>query len=124
LSIPTSGASHCSATVTNFGSVAANVNVDVSSLDKGLAYSNVSAPATSTGSTVHWNGTLSPAVPPQIVSITPASHADTPDGGYLDLSLLGVGPVAGVGDDTISNFNVPTFFYGGEPYTRIGVVSN
>ena len=30
----------------------------------------------------------------------------------------------GVGDDTITNFNVPTFYYGGEPYTRIGVVSN
>jgi hypothetical protein len=29
-----------------------------------------------------------------------------------------------VGDDTITNFNVPTFFYGAEPYTRIGVVSN
>jgi hypothetical protein len=25
---------------------------------------------------------------------------------------------------TITNFNVPTFYYGGEPYTRIGVVSN
>jgi hypothetical protein len=39
-------------------------------------------------------------------------------------SLIGVGPVAGVGDDTISNFNVGTFYYGGEAYTRIGVVSN
>ena len=29
-----------------------------------------------------------------------------------------------MGDDTITNFNVPTFYYGGEPYTRIGVVSN
>jgi hypothetical protein len=122
LSIPTSGASHCSATVTNFGSVAANVNVDVSSLDKGLAYSNVSAPATSTGKTVHWNGTLSPAVPPQITSITPTVG---PAGGYLPLSLFaGITPVTGVGDDTISNFTVPTFYYGGEPYTSIGVVSN
>jgi len=59
-----------------------------------------------------------------IVSISSASHAQSPDGGYLQLSLLGVGPIAGVGDDTITNFNVPTFFYGGEPYTRIGVVSN
>ncbi len=47
-----------------------------------------------------------------------------PDGGYLALSLFGVGSIAGVGDDTITNFNVPTFYYGGEPYTRIGVVSN
>jgi subtilisin family serine protease len=122
LTIPSgSGLSHCSASVSNFASVAANVSVDVSSQDKGLAYSNVSAPATSSGDAVHWNGTLAPAVPPQITSITSTSG---PDGGYLDLSLLGVGPVAGVGDDTISNFTVPTFFYGGEPYGRIGVVSN
>ena len=62
-----------------------------------------------------------PAVPPQVTSITPTTG---PDGGYFALSVLGVPPVAGVGDDTITNFNVPTFYYGGEPYTRIGVVSN
>jgi hypothetical protein len=33
-------------------------------------------------------------------------------------------PIPGVGDDTISNFTVPTFFYGGEPYTSLGVGSN
>ena len=57
-----------------------------------------------------------------------AGHLDHPDrrpgGGYLALSLFGVAPIAGVGDDTITNFNVPTFYYGGEAYTRIGVVSN
>ena len=50
--------------------------------------------------------------------------AARPAGGYLPLSLFGIAPIAGVGDDTITNFNVPTFYYGGEPYTRIGVVSN
>ena len=49
---------------------------------------------------------------------------DSPAGGYLPLSLFGIAPIAGVGDDTITNFNVPPFFYGGEPYTSIGVVSN
>jgi hypothetical protein len=39
-------------------------------------------------------------------------------------AVEGDGPVAGVGDDTITNFNVPQFFYGGEPYTSLGVVSN
>ena len=53
--------------------------------------------------------------------ITPTAG---PAGGYLPLSLFGIAPIAGVGDDTITNFNVPTFYYGGEPYTRIGVVSN
>ena len=50
--------------------------------------------------------------------------APGPAGGYLPLSLFGIAPIAGVGDDTITNFNVPTFFYGGEAYTSIGVVSN
>ena len=39
---------------------------------------------------VHWSGTLAQATPPQIDSITAAPHDQTPDGGYLDLSLLGV----------------------------------
>lgn len=29
-----------------------------------------------------------------------------------------------MGDETITNFNVPAFEYGGESYTRLGVVSN
>ena len=54
-------------------------------------------------------------------SLTPTTG---PAGGYLPLSAFGIAPIAGVGDDTITNFNVPTFYYGGEPYTRVGVVSN
>jgi subtilisin family serine protease len=122
------GVSHCSASVSNFGSVPAKVDLTVSPQvnGSGLQYLNIAPPATSIGPAngVHWSGTLAEAVPPQVDSITVAPHAQTPDGGYLDLSLLGVGNVAGVGDDTISNFNVPGFFYGGESYTRIGVVSN
>ena len=60
-------------------------------------------------------------MPPQVTGFTPTTG---PDGGYLRPALIGVPAVAGVGDDTITNFNMPTFFYGGEPYTRIGVVSN
>ncbi len=120
------GAAHCTATVSNFGSVAANVSLTVSDPGKGLDYRNISAPATSTpdGHAVNWSGTLSPAIPPQVNSISLASPADTPNGEYLPLSLFGVTPVAGVTDDSISNFDVPAFFYGGESYTRIGVVSN
>jgi subtilisin family serine protease len=122
------GVSHCTATVANFASTEANVSLDVTNLDKGhhLDFTNVAAPASAIKKHdgVTWTGTLSPAIPPSVDSITPASPADTPDGGYLDLSLLGVAPIAGVGDDTITNFNVGTFYYGGEPYSRIGVVSN
>ena len=33
-------------------------------------------------------------------------------------------PIAGVGDETISNFGVPAFTYAGQTYTSIGMVSN
>jgi subtilisin family serine protease len=44
--------------------------------------------------------------------------------GYLPLSNFGIAPIAGVGDETIANFTVPAFTYGGVAYTRIGMVSN
>ena len=65
---------------------------------------------------------MSPSVPPQVTSIAPTVG---PAGGYLPLSAFGISPIAGVGDDTISNFNLPTpLMYGGEPFTQLGVVSN
>jgi len=47
-----------------------------------------------------------------------------PAGGYLALSLFGISPIAGVGDDTITNFIVPSFNYAGESWNRIGVGSD
>ena len=120
------GSSACAASVTNFGSLAADVSLTVTNLSKGnLDYTNISAPATAIKKDdgVQWSGTLTPTVPPQIDALTDISGGG-PAGGYLPLSLFGIGPIAGVGDDTITNFNVPTFYYGGETYTRIGVVSN
>lgn len=55
------------------------------------------------------------------VSIAPG---DSPGGGYLPLSLFGIAPISGVGDDSITNFNVPAFSYNGISYTRLGVSSN
>jgi hypothetical protein len=119
------GVTHCTVGASNFGSTSANVSINVQQQERGpyLKYKNVGAPGSviGTGDGVQWSGTLAPAVPPSVNSLTPTTG---PDGGYLDLSLLGVGPVSGVGDDTISNFNVGTFYYGSEPYTSIGVVSN
>jgi hypothetical protein len=121
----TAGLSHCTVTASNFGSTPANASINVSPLEKGraLKYKNPGAPGSliGAGDGVQWSGTLAPAVPPQVTGFSPTTG---PDGGYLNLGLLGVGPVSGVGDDTISNFTVPTFYYGGEPYTSIGVVSN
>jgi subtilisin family serine protease len=120
------GVAHCTATVSNIAPVTANSTLKVTNIDLpagALLYTNISAPGTPIGTTggVTWTGALSPALPPQVTSITTTTG---PAGGYFPLSAFGIAPIAGVGDDTITNFNVPTFFYGGEPYTRIGVVSN
>jgi hypothetical protein len=66
------------------------------------------------------NGTI-PASQPPNVAIAPGS---SPAGGYLPLSAFGILPIAGVGDDTITNFNVPAFTYAGQIYTSVGVSSN
>ncbi len=120
-------ATHCSATVANFSPQSADAALNISQQERGgaLIYKNVGAPGSVIGSGdgVQWSGTLAPAVPPQVTAINNVT-GQGPDGGYLDLSLLGVPNTAGVGDDTITNFSVPTFYYGGEPYTSIGVVSN
>ena len=116
------GRARCDATVSNFSSSPANVKVRVTG--KGLRFTQVMPPASAISGNqgAKWSGTLSPAIPPQVTSITPTSG---PGGGYLSLSgFPSIPPVSGVGDDTITNFNVPPFKYGGETYTRIGVVSN
>ncbi|MEP6787372.1 MAG: CHRD domain-containing protein [Acidobacteriota bacterium] len=64
------------------------------------------------------NGTI--AAPCTLVVAPGAS----PAGGYLPLSGFGVLPVAGVTDDSITDFNVQPFMYGGQTYTRIGFSSN
>ena len=70
---------------------------------------------------VQASGVLQGAAPPDVnVTIDPlASPA-----GYLPLSAFSIAPVAGFGDETIGNWNVPAFLYAGEVYTRIGVTSN
>jgi subtilisin family serine protease len=69
---------------------------------------------------VSFAGTLAGAEPP-IVTVEPGV---SPAGGYLPLSLFGVAPITGVGDETITNFNVPGFMFAGINNTRLGMVSN
>jgi Subtilase family/PA domain len=111
----------CSVRAENLLSTDSVVNIEVDA-DNGLEYSNVAAPAVLTSkSTIKWSGTLAATTPPDItVAVAPGSSP----AGYLPLSLFGITPIGGVGDETISNFNVPPFKYGGEVYTRIGVVSD
>jgi hypothetical protein len=72
------------------------------------------------GHFVGFHGTLAPAEPP---SVTVAKGV-SPGGGFLPLSLYGVAPISGVGDETITNYNVPAFVYAGQTYTRVGLVSD
>ncbi|MGZ5393685.1 MAG: hypothetical protein ACXWD3_18140, partial [Mycobacterium sp.] len=66
-----------------------------------------------------WNGTLSAALAPPIIELA------EPGFGFLDISSgfgsLTVGPLS---DDAAENWNVPSFDFGGETYSQIGIVSN
>jgi subtilisin family serine protease len=65
-------------------------------------------------------GVLAGAAPPDVF-IAPGS---SPAGGYLPLRLFGIAPISGVGDDTLTNFNVPSFVFAGEVWSQLGVASN
>jgi subtilisin family serine protease len=66
-----------------------------------------------------FDGVLDAADPP-LVDVAPGSSP----AGYIPLGLFGIPPIPGVGDETIVNFNVPAFRFGGETWTRIGAASN
>jgi hypothetical protein len=72
------------------------------------------------GNALTFVGTLAGAQPPN-VTIGPGS---SPAGGYLPLSAFGITPIAGIGDETIVNFNVPAFTFAGTTYSRLGIVSD
>lgn len=81
--------------------------------------------ATVWGNSVIYKGPLAGAQPPivTIANVTGDPVNGSP-AGYLPLSLFGIAPIGGVGDETITNFNVPAFTYAGETWTRLGIVSN
>ena len=110
----------CTVAAANYLPVAVNAKIDVTS-DQQLQLQSVTAPATKTSKVATWSGTLSPAIPPQItgIAVTPGSSP----AGYFPLSSVGI-TVQPMGDESSLNFNVPAFQYGGESYTRIGIVSN
>ncbi|HLF28277.1 MAG TPA: S8 family serine peptidase [Anaerolineae bacterium] len=68
-----------------------------------------------------FDGTLAGAEPPDV---TIAADPGGSPAGYLPLSLFGVTPIAGMGDETIANFSVPSFTFAGQSYSGIGLVSN
>jgi hypothetical protein len=70
------GVSKCSVSMANLGSLAATVDLTVGNGDPDgkLVYKNASAPATVTGNQVKFTGSLVPALPPQVTSITPVGR--------------------------------------------------
>ncbi len=109
----------CSITATNTSFDAANVVISDQLPKQLLLDANSVVGATPSGNAVTFSGALAGAQPPDVLVAPGTSPA-----GYLPLSLFGVTPIAGVGDETIVNYNVPGFLYGGQTYTRIGLTSN
>jgi uncharacterized repeat protein (TIGR01451 family) len=114
------GTTDCKIDATNTSFTAANVTI-TDRLPRQLELVDGSLTgATRRGDTLTFSGTLAAAEPPD-VSIGPGPSVV----GYLPLSSFGVPPVAGVGDDTLTNFDIAAgFTFAGETYTRFGVGSN
>ncbi len=128
LTIPAkTGTSNCTVTAQNLGTVTANASINVVNPEKNkpLRYKNVALPGTVIGSGdgVQWSGSLSPASAPQVLSENNIT-GDGPAGGYLGLYNFGGNLVIPGADDALTNVNVPAFSYGGETYSKIGIVSN
>ncbi len=114
-------ASSCTVTATNFASATAEVDLEVgttASATNQLEITDVGAPGVKSGNGFTWTGTLAPAIAPMIEDLV------SDPGGYLSLAAEGVKAVEDVGDETMVNFSVTPFKYGGEVYSTIGVVSN
>lgn len=112
---------HCHIDITNTLSAEAMVNA-VDYLPKQLTLDAASVEgAVAQGNGLSYTGKLYGATPPDVAVV---DGTGTTVAGYLPLAGLGVGPLASFSDDSIVNLNVPAFVFGGENWTRIGVVSN
>lgn len=118
-SVPRNTTVTCTATLENNSTGDADVTMTLTAPKK-VDVSAVSAPAAATSTGWSFTGTVEGAKPPQVTSITSGGSP----AGYLPLSLFGIAPVTGVGDESLVNFNIPAFRYGGETYTRVAMDAN
>jgi len=112
----------CTITIANTAFTTATVSL-VDHLPPGLPLvpgSVVGAEQTGAAS-LSFEGTLAPAEPPIVnVAVDPSASPF----GYVPLAGFGGTIVIGATDESIHNFNIPSFTYAGETFSRIGIVSN
>jgi uncharacterized repeat protein (TIGR01451 family) len=120
LSVARNQTTECTITITNDGMPDATVEVwDDLPSRLALVPDSVEG-AEVVGNGLRFSGELAGQDPPG-VEITAGGSPF----GYEPLAAFGVAPIGGAGDETTANFNLPVSFrYGGELYSRLGVVSN
>jgi hypothetical protein len=111
---------HCVITATNNSLATANVVIVDQLAGPLMLVPGSVVGGNPSGNGVTFSGALAGAQPPNVAVAPGPSPAD----GYLPLSLFGIAPIGGVGDESIVNFTVPAFLYGSQAYTRIGMTSN
>jgi subtilisin family serine protease len=112
---------HCEVTAQNLSPVDARATITVSGAKRHrLRVRSVTPPAVQTPDGLRWTGTLQKSTAPAVSAIT----AGGSPAGFLPLSEFGFGPIAGVGDETVVNADVPPFKYGSEVYSRLALMSN
>ena len=113
----------CTVAATNFMPVPVDAKINVVS-NPLLQTTSVTAPATKNALGASWSGTLTPALPAAIESVAVAPGS-SPGGGYLGLAQFGGNlEIADLGDEGFANINTPSFTYGSEAYTSVGITSN
>lgn len=121
-SITAGSSTTCSVTATNLSPVSTGYDLSLTGPGSSrLRIQNVSAPGVRVNNGFAASGTLAASVAPPVTSIAPGVG---PAGGYLPLSIFGITPIGGMGDETLVNFNTPSFTFGTEAYNRVGVTSN
>jgi subtilisin family serine protease len=107
----------CSLTATNKGFTDQEIDLATTTSSK-LSVTTVLRATKVDNHTVRKQNVLLAGGQPGVPSVAPLGFE-----GYFSLEGLGV-PGIPVGDEEVLNFDVPRFFYGGVPYTRIGVDTN
>jgi subtilisin family serine protease len=109
----------CTVSAANYLPVPVDATIDVTP-NPLLQLTSVTSPAKKKALSASWSGTLAPALPPTVTDVSIANVGF----GYIPLSAFGGNLVLALGDDVVTNINVPAVSYGGETYSSIGVSSN